>query len=273
MRGFRAVYIGLALAGLGAAAAGAFGGCVATTSAVLYTPITGVVIESSQLVAGHGCGMGPDQVYAYVAVLADIYAPDSGFKGGTPFDGGIVSNSPFQSIVVPCYSDGILSNLQPPDGASFDFQVYIYAYNYESFPAALACTPPRPTGGCPGDILDATTAGPATDAGIPPRYPPNWTTTCTATEQEGIPVLADCNPLEPVDAGSDGGDDGGGSTDGSATDGSAADGGSVDGSADGGTDGGGPADGGADGAPEAAGGEDGGDGAADSAAMDAGAAG
>ncbi len=200
---------------MGVAAPCAFGGCVATTTASVYTPITGVIIRSSQLVAGHGCGTGPDQVYAYVAVLADIFplpqgGVDAASANGIVTPDGIVSNVPFQSTVVPCYADGILSNLQPPDGGTFDFQVYIYAYNYSSFPPSLACTPPRTNGNCPGDFTTATTAGLGTrDSGIPPRYPPNWTTTCTATEQQGIPVLAACGPLEPGGAGT-GSDDGGG---------------------------------------------------------------
>jgi hypothetical protein len=200
---------------VGLAAASAFGGCTNNVTALAYTPITGIVIHSADLVAGHGCGTGPGQVYAYVAVLAQQNAPDT----------------PVTSTVVSCYTDGVLSNLAydagsnpPPDAAAYVYYLYIYAYDYASFPPSLSCAPATPEGisnsGCPGDSPDATTAaatdgGDAGDAGIPPRYPPTWTTTCTAGEVAGEPMLADCKPLEPTaaaeasDAGADAASDAG----------------------------------------------------------------
>jgi hypothetical protein len=172
----------------------AFGGCTNNVTALVYTPITGIVIRSADLVAGHGCGTAPGQVYAYVAVLAQQNA-----KG-----------VPIASTVVRCYSDGVLSNLvwdagpnPAPDAATYDYYLYIYAYDYASFPQSLACSAPvTPSLGCPGDFPDATTAGAATAAegGIPPRYAPTWKTTCTASEIAGEPMLAQCDPLEPTPA-------------------------------------------------------------------------
>jgi hypothetical protein len=185
----------LPLAALSAGLAGALAACTSSSAAVIYTPITGIVIRSSELVAGHGCGTGPDQVYAYVAILSFADAPD-----GARIDGG--EPVPYVSTVVPCYADGVLSNLQSPSGA-YDYVLHIYAYNYASFPPSLACTPPRYGLDCPGDYPEASTDPDA--SGIEPRYPPTWETTCTATEQQGIPVLADCLPLEPSGAASDGG--------------------------------------------------------------------
>ncbi len=220
----RALYFGLSAAALGAAIP-ASGGCTNTSTATLYTPITGIVIRSSDLVAGHGCGTGPDQVYAYVAVLAHAVSP------------GV----PYTSIVVPCYTDGVLSNLQPAivtddAGNSFDlldYKLYIFAYNSRSFPASLACTPPQLTGNCPGDQPDASARAAAVDGGtILPIHPPNWTTTCTAIEQQGIPVLADCEPLEPAaGASGDAGAFDGGMTDAGAADSGGADGAATDGAA------------------------------------------
>jgi hypothetical protein len=178
---------------LGITAACAFGGCTNNVTALAYTPITGVVIHSQDLVAGHGCGMGPGQVYAYVAVLSQQNMPDV----------------PEVSTVVNCYTDGVLSNLgydagahPAPDAAMFAYYLHIYAYDYASFPPSLACTPPIANGVCPGDNPDATTlaAQSGGEAGIPPRYPPTWTTTCTANEYAGEPMLANCKPLEPTAA-------------------------------------------------------------------------
>jgi hypothetical protein len=170
--------------GLSGLAVCALGSCNSTTTALIYTPVTGILIKSSELVEGHGCGTAPDQIYAYVAVLAYAASP----------------NIPYTSIVVPCYSDGLFSNLQPdPDGGlhPYDYTLFVYAYNAQSFPPELACGPPNTTGGCPGDSWDAAvTASP--DAGVEPKHAPNWTTLCHATEYLGIPVLADCRPLEPA---------------------------------------------------------------------------
>jgi hypothetical protein len=190
----RALCVAASAGLLGVAAASAFGGCTNNVTALAYTPITGVVIHSQDLGAGHGCGTGPAQVYAYVAVLAQQnsrYFPD-------------------YSTVVSCYTDGVLSNLPydagsnpAPDADTYAYVLYIYAYDYASFPPALACAPPISNGACPGDSPDATTTAATKadgDAGIPPRYPPTWTTTCTAGEIAGEPMLADCKPLEPTAA-------------------------------------------------------------------------
>jgi hypothetical protein len=169
-------------------------GCPTTSTLTAYTPITGIVIRSADLVAGHGCGTGPDQVYKYVAVLA--YAAGGSNKPKS-------SIVPFTSTVVSCYTDGIFSNLQGSAGSNpYDFTVYVYAYNATSFPPALACTPDT-AGGCPGDN-PCSTATPC-DAGVEPRYPPNWTATCSATELAGVPALATCGALEPVTGAADAG--------------------------------------------------------------------
>jgi hypothetical protein len=187
----RAVWVAASAGLLGITAACAFGGCTNNVTALAYTPITGVVVHSQDLVAGHGCGTGPEQVYAYVMVLAPQ------------------NNRDFAeySTVVSCYTDGVLSNLPydaganpAPDADTYAYVLYIYAYNYASFPPGLACSPPITNSQCPGDSPDATTtaAKPGSDAGIPPRYPPTWTTRCTAHEYGGEPMLADCLPLEPT---------------------------------------------------------------------------
>jgi hypothetical protein len=157
-------------------------GCPSTATVVTTLPISGIVIPSADLVAGHGCGTGPDQVFQYAATLA--------YQS---------TGKAFASAVVPCFADGVFSNIPgPPDAAvpdggnPFLLTVTISAYNADSFPAALRCTEATTAttsvGPCPGDMLQEV----KDQVG---RFPPNWTTTCSAVELVGVPVQADCAPL------------------------------------------------------------------------------
>src|ERR1700745_1041166 len=83
-------------------------GCPTTDTTASYTPITGILIRSSSLVAGHGCGTGPGQIYRYAAIL--YYAPDA---GGGP--------GPVEAGVFDCFTDGIFSNLPATPTNSLDF--------------------------------------------------------------------------------------------------------------------------------------------------------
>ncbi|MGH7298501.1 MAG: hypothetical protein ACRELB_26410 [Polyangiaceae bacterium] len=175
------VFVALAVAG-GLALAGCPGAATTTT----YTPITGVVIKSSDLVVGRGCGTGPGQLYRYAAVLSYI-------------DDGTVQNVPFTSGVFDCYADGIFSNLPADSSGSTSFSIFIAAFDQAAFPAALDCVAGTDEAGtpipCPGDDPATVLASAGT---------PTWTTSCTATQQYGVPVLAACAPLEET-----GGDDAG----------------------------------------------------------------
>jgi hypothetical protein len=192
----------LAFSGLLAAcAAGAtLAGCPTTTTTASYTPVTGILIRSSSLVAGHGCGLGPGQIYKYVAVL--FYAPDAGGPVGT--DGGPTA---YQSGVFDCFTDGLFSNLPATAAGGLDFTLNIYAFDKDAFPTQLDCPP----GGsampdaapCPGDVPDNVTEAITAAA--------TWTTSCTATEQSGVSVLAVCDPLQTP--GSEAGADTGASAD------------------------------------------------------------
>jgi hypothetical protein len=158
----------------------AFSGCTNNVTALVYTPVTGILIRSADLVAGHGCGTAPGQVYAYVAVVAPQDAP----------------NVATQSTVISCYADGVLSNLPYDGGSNYEVAItpyilHIYAYDYASFPTALACAPPIANSACPGDIPDAAIT-------VVDQHAPTWTTTCVAGELPGEPLLADCKPLEPT---------------------------------------------------------------------------
>jgi hypothetical protein len=154
----------------GVVAAAAVGACAANTTTTGFTPITGIIIRSESLVAGKGCGTAPGQVYRYLAIVT--YAPDD---LGTTRD-------PIAGAVFDCFADGLFSNLQPaPDTGSVSYVVTIYAYDAPSYPAAdLQCYVDQTCAALPG-ACDAT------------KLHALYTTTCTATQQQGIAVLADCN--------------------------------------------------------------------------------
>jgi hypothetical protein len=142
-----------------------------------YTPITGIQIPASVVVAGHGCGPGAQQVYKYAALVA--YATADG-----------AAEVPLTTGVFDCFADAIFSNLPSTDGGNPMFDVSIYAYTRHSFLQAF---------GCPQDSAPCTV-----DAGSTGLWQAaaSWTTMCTSTEQNGITVIASCHALEPVDEGS-----------------------------------------------------------------------
>ena len=180
------------------AAAAALVGCPAAATTTAYTPITGILIRSSSLVAGVGCGTGTDQVYEYGAFLSYV-VDDAGDHGPAVYSG-----------VFDCYSDGLFSNLPANEAGSLSFDLTIVAWNQASFPPALACDAEETDGafpGCPGDEPSFLASHSAS---------PNWTTTCTATQQSGVSVLAVCAPL--VATGAPSGGDAGESSDAGADD-------------------------------------------------------
>ncbi|HEX8795313.1 MAG TPA: hypothetical protein VF765_30400 [Polyangiaceae bacterium] len=182
----------VALGSLGGAAAcaalaAALVGCPNTAATSIYTPPTGIQIDSQQLVSGIGCGPGPGQVYQYAAVVTQIT------DAGAPF---------VTSGVFDCFTSALFANLPSPDGGPTDYGIAIYAYNRAAFPSALAgCDYARLSDNCAGD-----------DAAVVRRFESQatWTTSCTATEYQGVPQVAVCGALVPADAGAggDGGDAG-----------------------------------------------------------------
>jgi hypothetical protein len=167
-------------------------GCSSSTSTTIQVPVTGLVVSSASLTAGHGCGKGPGQVYKYLVVAAYPLEPT--------VPAGPTTGPGQASVLTSCYTDAILSAL-PADphadsGATqYDFVLYVYAYDYDTFqklPPDLDCAPGTAGRSCAGDSLANVTV----DGGIEPLYAPTWTTTCHATEQSGIPVVATCAPLQ-----------------------------------------------------------------------------
>lgn len=165
---------------LGLAGGGLLAACPSTATTTSYTPITGITIESSSLVAGYGCGTAPGQVYAYAALLS--YTDDAG-----------ASKSPVYSGVFDCYANAQFANLPENDGGALSFDVQIFAWDQASFPQVLRCLPstssPASAADCPGDSVSTVLSNAGT---------PNWTTTCTATQELGVSAIAVCAPLTPT---------------------------------------------------------------------------
>jgi hypothetical protein len=177
----------VAVAGLVALAAS--GACTSSTTTLPYTPITGIIIRSQSLVAGYGCGTadgGPGQVYRYAAVLT--YAPADG--------GADASASLTLTNVFDCFADGVFENLPTTGGSTFELTIYAYtaaAYADARLPVSLGCSPGQP----PDAAFCAQGSSAMTAAEVAAA---TWTTRCTGTQQAGAPVLASCDPLEPVAA-------------------------------------------------------------------------
>jgi hypothetical protein len=181
----------VALGSLGGSAACAvvaiaLAGCPNTASTSIYTPPTGIQIDSQQLVAGIGCGSGPGQVYAYAAIVGP---PEKDGGDGT-------QGTPYASGVFDCFSDALFMNLPSPDGGPTDFGLNIFAYDRASFPAELA--------NCENVPLTQTCAG--DDASVVNRFKSQatWKTYCRATQYQGVPQVAQCQfPLEPTEGGAE----------------------------------------------------------------------
>lgn len=148
--------------------------CNSSTTPNLYTPITGLVIDSSTLVQGVGCGTQADQVYKYAAI-ANL-AGSGERLAGLPASG-----------VFDCFTDGQFANLPTPDGGTTAYTITIYAFDRSAFPAALgACADVQSDAACPGD-----------DPGTVEKYAgqATWTTTCTASQEQGVSDVAVCGAL------------------------------------------------------------------------------
>jgi hypothetical protein len=162
-----------------AAALGA-AGCNSTSNPESYTPITGIEIEPSSLLQGLQCGTGPNDLYQYVAVVWD------------DVDGGPAAQ-PLASNVFDCFATGLFENLPTADGGPQEYFLRIFGYSQALLPANLMCPGGLALGGgvCPAEdgSVAAAVAGKA-----------QWMTTCSATQQPGVPVIAVCQPLEPVEA-------------------------------------------------------------------------
>jgi hypothetical protein len=171
----RALSLGSLWGAVIAAASGTVA-CNSTSNAQSYTPITGIEIQPSSLLQGLECGTGPNDVYQYVAVVWD------------EVDGG-PSAQPIASNVFDCFATGLFENLPTADGGSQQFFLRIFGYSQASLPPDLTC---------PDGLSVSGGVCPAQDASLAATSKAPWVTTCNATQQQGIPVLAVCLPFQAV---------------------------------------------------------------------------
>jgi hypothetical protein len=117
---------------------------------------------------------------------------------GTEVGAPEVTRVPVEQNGVPltnifdCFADGVFENLPSSDAGSQTFVVTIFAYTKDSYddaglPANLGCPPALDGGQCTPASEPLTSA----QESMAP-----WTTVCTATQQQGTPVVAVCAPLE-----------------------------------------------------------------------------
>jgi hypothetical protein len=149
---------------IGLAAMAACAGTAAATTA--FTPITGVLVRSDALVSGIGCGTRPDQIFKYAAVVT---------QGSQTLDVGGVG----VGMLSDCFADAKFANLVAGPDGTLSFTVQIFAFSQESYLAQQA------------KGLDTA----VTDWTQLQKFQPTYKTTCRATQQGGVEVLAVCDPL------------------------------------------------------------------------------
>jgi hypothetical protein len=150
------VTYGVALGAVGVIGLAACSGTAATTG---ISPITGILIRSDALVGARGCGRGPSQVFKYAAVVVDT-------------NGAAITAGTYD-----CFADGSFQNL-----AIGNYTVEIFAFSQAAYDAQSP------------DILSAASS---TSPDLPRlrRLAASATTSCRATQQQNIEVLAVCDPL------------------------------------------------------------------------------
>ncbi len=121
-------------------------------------PVTEIVIRSESLVAGYGCGTAPREVYKYAAIVSNVQDPSQQYAN-----------------VFDCFADGVFASLPASPTGDLDFTVQILAYSFADYN--------------PG--IEAAANDPAALAGSPAT----WVTSCTASQQPNVAVLAVCGPL------------------------------------------------------------------------------
>jgi hypothetical protein len=182
----RSLVIALSLALVGAVVVGSYACGTGDTTGI--TPITGIVIRADDLVAGHGCGTGPDEVYMYSVVVSTF-----GEGGATP---AFIAGGTY-----PCYADATFVNLCASTSGALSFDVQVYAFSEAQYAVA---------GATPG-LLSTSPSYCSLDGGhaIPEDLDPctaknalqttaSFTAGCTATQQSSIEVVAVCSALVPA---------------------------------------------------------------------------
>jgi hypothetical protein len=170
--------------------------CATTADAAGFTPITGIIIRSESLVAGYGCGRTParegglgvqmpGQVYRYLAIVS--YLNDDGSLGARVTWG-----------VFDCFVDAQFNSLPSSPTGGTRYRLDVFAFDVTSYPAGLDCYVNATDQQCIPNAY-APDGALLFDLGYPDTFESaaKYMTTCTATQQQGISVLADCDPLSP----------------------------------------------------------------------------
>jgi len=149
-------------------------GCPGATTTPTLTPVTGILVRADALVSGIGCGTRDDQIYRYAAVI-------------TQHDAATNTEITQQEIggVFDCFADAAFRQLLPGTDGKLSFNVQIYAFNFASYT----------TQNTNGQLDTDAPKGDATDWNKLQNYDPTYSTSCTATQQENVEVLAVCDPL------------------------------------------------------------------------------
>ncbi len=142
--------------------------CTSGTTQPAIPPITAISISSERLARGIGCGVEPTQIYRYAAVVVDG-------------NGVIVA-----ATVSDCFADATFTMLSASADGSFTYTLFVYAYDKGLYDQN------EPT------ILMAVDDANSNHVNEFDPIPATWTTTCTATEQGNVEVLAACDPLTPT---------------------------------------------------------------------------
>lgn len=146
----------LALALLGTSA------CTVDSSSIASTVQTSIVVRSNALVGAYGCGTKTGQVFRYAVTVRP------------PSD----STQPPVGGVWDCYADATFASLAASSsGQPFTLEIFAFdATAYRGAPDAIEQA--------------AAAANTAALAGLATRR-----TSCTATQQSSVTVLANCGPL------------------------------------------------------------------------------
>ncbi len=161
------------------------------------TPITGIVVRAQSLVAGHGCGTGPDQIYKYSVVVSafDEAGATEVFIAGGTYD---------------CFADATFVNLCSSSSGNYVFNVNVYAFTQAAWNSdgglpetqvqtLLATHPSYCTNdaGHVSPLQSDQTVRPDNDGGLDQQLQSkaSFTTTCTATQESSAEVVAVCAPV------------------------------------------------------------------------------
>lgn len=158
----RLTWLSASLLAIGAATA-----CSTTAGSLLYTPVTGVVVQSEPLTAETGCGREAGQVVRYLARIEDAC-------------GRILFARDYD-----CFADATFVNLPPSRYGSSLYFLRIYAFDDAAYAANAAA------------IQTAVTP---IGAGVLARTPfaaltPTYVASCTSAQSTDVQSPAVCQPL------------------------------------------------------------------------------